>query len=42
MTLVDLKQEFASKSEILAAFTKAVDEVLRRAPKGKPIRPPMR
>lgn len=34
VTLVDLKQEFASKSEILAAFTKAVDdEVLRRAPK---------
>ena len=34
VTLVDLKQEFASKSEILSAFTRAVDdEVLRRAPK---------
>lgn len=34
VTLVDLKQEFSSKSEILAAFTRAVDdEVLRRAPK---------
>lgn len=34
VTLVDLKQEFASKGEILSAFTKAVDdEVLRRAPK---------
>ena len=34
VTLVDLKHEFASKSEILSAFTRAVDdEVLRRAPK---------
>src|SRR5690606_39405019 len=34
VTLVDLKKEFSSKSEILAAFTRAVDdEVLRRAPK---------
>lgn len=34
VTLVDLKQEFSSKSEVLAAFTRAVDdEVLRRAPK---------
>src|SRR5690606_2055236 len=34
VTLVDLKQELSSKSEILAAFTRAVDdEVLRRAPK---------
>lgn len=34
VTLVDLKKEFSSKPEILAAFTRAVDdEVLRRAPK---------
>jgi AcrR family transcriptional regulator len=34
VTLVDLKREFSSKSDILAAFTRAVDdEVLRRAPK---------
>lgn len=34
VTLVDLKQEFSSKSGILAAFTRLVDdEVLRRAPK---------
>lgn len=34
VTLVDLKQEFSSKSGILAAFTRAVDdEVLRQAPK---------
>lgn len=32
--LVDLKQEFSSKSEVLSAFSRAVDdEVLRRAPK---------
>lgn len=34
VTLVDLKHEFSSKSDILTAFTRAVDdEVLRRAPK---------
>lgn len=34
VTLVDLKHEFSSKTEILSAFTRAVDdEVLRRAPK---------
>ncbi len=34
VTLVDLKQEFSSKSAILSAFTRAVDdEVLRKAPK---------
>jgi AcrR family transcriptional regulator len=34
VTLVDLKQEFSSKSAILTAFTRAVDdEVLRKAPK---------
>ncbi|MCL4765956.1 MAG: TetR family transcriptional regulator [Hyphomicrobiaceae bacterium] len=34
VTLVDLKNEFATKSEILAAFTRSVDdEVLRRAPR---------
>lgn len=34
VTLVDVKHEFASKADILAAFTRAVDdEVLRRAPK---------
>lgn len=34
VTLVDLKQEFSSKSAILAAFIRAVDdEVLRQAPK---------
>lgn len=34
VTLVDLKQEFTTRSAILAAFTRAVDdEVLRRAPK---------
>lgn len=33
-TLVDLRNHFTSKSDILAAFTRAVDdEVLRRAPK---------
>jgi ubiquinone biosynthesis protein COQ9 len=34
VSLVDIRHEFASKSDILAAFTRAVDdEVLRRAPK---------
>ena len=34
VTLVDIKHEFASKTDILAAFSRAVDdEVLRRAPK---------
>ncbi len=34
VTLVDIKHEFASKADILAAFTRTVDdEVLRRAPK---------
>ncbi len=34
VTLVDIKHEFSSKADILAAFSRAVDdEVLRRAPK---------
>ena len=39
-TLPDLKKEFASKGEIIAAFTGAVDdEVLARAPKRSPEQP---
>lgn len=39
-TLSDLKKEFASKGEIIAAFTRAVDdEVLARAPKRTPDQP---
>ena len=34
LTLVDIKHEFSCKSEILAAFSRTIDdEVLRRAPK---------
>ena len=40
MTLLGLKKEFASKGEILAAFTAAVDdEVLARAPPRTPEQP---
>jgi ubiquinone biosynthesis protein COQ9 len=39
-SLPDLKQEFGSKGEIIAAFTSAVDdEVLARAPKRTPDQP---
>ncbi len=39
-TLPDLKKEFGSKGEIIAAFTSAVDdEVLARAPKRAPDQP---
>jgi ubiquinone biosynthesis protein COQ9 len=39
-TLPDLKKEFGSKGEIIAAFTSAVDdEVLARAPKRTPDQP---
>jgi AcrR family transcriptional regulator len=40
VTLLSLKKEFASKGEILASFTAAVDdEVLRRAPRRAPDQP---